>query len=304
MDFGVPAIEQAAAVLVVEGAYPLRFQQFGQQGAAHPAQVPGIDAVESGGGRAGVPQVAQEGGCRSWGHGGPHVGDVPDLVVLHPAKGDAAHRHAGAVRAGGAQQAAARRGGGPLGGGGAHRPIAQRGAELALGGAEVPRGHGQHPFGHPAGAEGRPQPQRFGHGAAGPEQPRVGHAQLPHGVAGGGALGLQVPRQGQADRVLGGPAFLEAEPGGPQQQSPLGGLPVLLAEKVVFAQLVKGGGQRAFALLFAAHCPVGHDDRRRRKKQGVPLPQGCFHPRSLLPVVFLVPAPGFCNFFPPAGVSL
>ena len=183
-------------------------------------------------------------------------------------------------------------------------PVAQRGAELALGGAEVPRGHGQHPFGHPAGAEGRPQPQRFGHGAARPKQPRIGHAQLPHGVAGRGALGLQVPCQGQADRVLGRAALAQAEPGRPQLQSPLGGLPVFLAEQVVPAQLVKGGGQRAFALLFAAHRRVGRDDRRRGKKQGVPLPQGFFHPRSLLPVVFLVEPPAFCNFFLPAGVSL
>lgn len=179
-------------------------------------------------------------------------------------------------------------------------PVAQRGAELPLGGAEVPRGHGQNPAGHPAGAEGGPQPQGLRHGAAGPEQPRVGDAQLPHGVAGGGALGLQVPRQGQADRVLGGMALLEAEPGRPQLQGPLGGLPVVLAEEVVPAQLVKSAGQGAFALFFAPHRRVGRKDRRRGKKQGVPLPQGSLHPQSLLSggSVNFVHAARFLQFFP------
>src|SRR5699024_10858565 len=86
----------------------------------------------------------------------------------------------------------------------------------------------------------------------------------------------------------------------PQLQGPLGGLPVVLAEEVVPAQLVKSAGQGAFALFFAPHRRVGRKDRRRGKKQGVPLPQGSLHPQSLLSggSVNFVHAARFLQFFP------
>ena len=55
-------------------------------------------------------------------------------------------------------------------------------------------------------AEGR-QAQRFRHGGAGTIQPGKGHPQLAHGVITGGALGLQVPREGKLHLLFGNARF-------------------------------------------------------------------------------------------------
>ena len=72
---------------------PLLGQQLPEQLAAHMAQIAGIDGVQIPRLAAGVGKLAQQGGRCSRCHGGPHVVDVPDAVVLHPAEGRGADAH-------------------------------------------------------------------------------------------------------------------------------------------------------------------------------------------------------------------
>jgi len=130
-------------------------------------------------------------------------------------------------------------------------------------------GHGQQVLRRPAAAQRRAQRQRLGHGAARPEQPRKGHAQLPQRVAGGGALRLQVPRQRKVYPLCGQRRFLQAEPCRPQLQLLFGGLPAALSQPVVGGQFVKARRQRAIALFFAAHRRLCGDDRRGMEQQGI-----------------------------------
>ena len=242
-------------------------QQFPQQLAAHLAKVTSVDAVELLGLGVRIPEIVQQGGGRRRGHGRAHVVDVLHLIVLHPAEGGCSNAHALAL---GLQQAAPGCGGRPLGGGGAHGPVAQGRAELPLGRAEVAGRHGQQVPRGPGTAQHCAQAQGFRHGAAGPEHPRKGHPQLPHGIAGRRALGLQVARKGQLDLLLREGGFFQAEPCGPQLQVSLRRFPAGLAEAVVRGKLVELRCQRALALFLAAHRRPGSDHRRRFKQQGIP----------------------------------
>ena len=121
-------------------------QQFPEELAAHMAQVAGADGIELLRLGVGIGEVAQELCRRSRSHGGPHVVDVPDLIVLHPPEG---HGPDADPLPGGAQQTGPGGGGRPLGGRGADGSIAQRGAELAFGGAEMAGCHGQQAVGQP-----------------------------------------------------------------------------------------------------------------------------------------------------------
>ena len=235
----------------------------------------------------GVPQVVQQGRAGGGGHGRAHVVDVPDLIVLHPPEG---HGPDADPLPGGAQQTGPGGGGRPLGGRGADGSIAQRGAELAFSGAEMAGCHGQQAVSQPGRAERSPKPQRFGHGAAGPEQPRIGDAQRPHGVIGGRALGLQVSGQSQTDLFLSGLCFFQAEPRRPQLQLGLGGFPAGLAEPVVGAQCIEARRKGAFPLFFAAHRRMGRDDGRSLEDQGVAAPGR--HEKFLLSGMFFC---GFCG---------
>ena len=183
---------------------PLGGQKFPEELAAHMAEVAGVDGVEILRFAVGVPQVVQQGGGSCRGHGCAHVVDVLDLVILHPAEG---HSPDADARSGGPQQTGSGGGGSPLGCGGADGSIAERGAELTLCRAEMAGRHGQQPVGHPGGTERSPQPQRFGHRAAGPEQPGVRDAQRPQGIVGGRALGLEIPGQHKADLFFGDLCF-------------------------------------------------------------------------------------------------
>ena len=91
-------------------------------------------------------------------------------------------------------------------------------------------------------AEGR-QAQRFRHGGTGTIQPGKGHPQLAHGVITGGALGLQVPREGKLHLLFGNARFAQAMAG--------------------------ALCQRAFALFFAAHGGPGRQHRRVREYYGI-----------------------------------
>ena len=179
-----------------------------------------------------------------------------------------------------AEQAGSCRRGSPLGGGGAHGSVGKRGAELPLGGAEVAGGHGQQAVCHSGAAQAGPNAQRLGHGAAGPEQPHKRQVQLPQGVAGRRALGLQVPGQHQADLLFRGVGLFQAEAGRPQLQNFFRRLPVGLPAVVVREQLVKLRGQRALALFFAAHRRVGRDHGHPLKQKGIAAP--CCHGFFLL----------------------
>ena len=153
--------------------------------------------------------------------------------------------------------------------------IAQRRAELPLRRAEMAGRHGQQAVGKARAAKRGPQPQRLGHGAAGPEQPHKGQVQLPQGVAGRRALGLQVPGQHQADLLFRGVGLFQAEAGRPQLQNFFRRLPVGLPAVVVREQLVKLRGQRALTLFFAAHRRVGRDHGHPLKQKGIAAP--CCH---------------------------
>ena len=258
--------QDAAAIHMVLHQQALGRQQLPQQAAAHLPQVPGVDAVEFLRLGVGVGKIMQQGGRGCRGHGRAHVVDVPDLIILHTAEGGRRYRHS---RPGRLQQAAACRRYGPLGGGGAYSAVAQRGAELPLGGTEMAGRHGQQVLRRPGGAQRSPQTQCFRHGTAGPEHPGKGYTQLPHGITGGRTLGLQVPCQHQPDLFFGQLRLLQAEPGRPQLQVFFRCLPAALAEPVVTAQLIKGCSQRAFPLLFAAHRRLRSDHGRRAEQQCV-----------------------------------
>ena len=180
-------VQQTAAIRVVFQQQTLCCQQLPQHLTAHQPKVAGVDAVEIPQFCMGIGKIMQQGGgcCRC--HGCAHVVDILDVIVLHPAKGCGGNAHPLPCRT---QQAAPGGGGRPLRGRGAHRAIAQRGAELTFCRAEMAGGHGQQILRRPAAAQRRAQRQRLRHGAARPEQPRKGHAQLPQRVAGGGALRL------------------------------------------------------------------------------------------------------------------
>ena len=166
-------------------------------------------------------------------------------------------------------------------------------------------GHGQHPLRHPAGTEGGPQPQGLGHGAAGPEQPRKGDVQLPHGVVGGGALGLQVPCQGQVHRTLIGPRLFQAEPGRPELQGLFGGLPAFSGRRSCPGSAGQNPAARGPSPSFlpptAAWAAMTGG---AGKNQGVAMPQGHGTTPSF-PVIshraenfFSAP---ILQFFPPGG---
>ena len=259
-------VEDAAAVHMVLEQQSLRRQQVAEELAPHMAEVAGVDAVEVLRSAAGILQIVQKGGCGRRGHGRAHVVDVFYLIVLHPPEGDGTELHPLARRP---QQAGARRRGRPLGRGRPHRTVAQRRAELALCRAEMAGRHGQQAVGHPGAAQRRAEAQRLGHRAARAEQAREGDAKLPHGVAGCGALGLQVPRQHEADLFGGRLGLFKAEPRRLQGQLLFGGFPAGLAEEVVGAQRIEAGGEGAFALLFAADGRMRRHDGRRREQKGI-----------------------------------
>ena len=150
-------------------------------------------------------------------------------------------------------------------------------------------GHSQQVLRRPAAAQRRAQRQRLGHGAARPEQPRKGHAQLPQCIAGGGALRLQVPCQRKIHPLGGQRRFLQAEPCRPQLQLLFGGFPAALSQPVVGGQFIKARRQRAIALFFAAHRRLCGDDRRGMEQQGI-APTLCH--KKFLP--FCKKCPGTC----------
>ena len=90
-------------------------------------------------------------------------------------------------------------------------------------------------------AEGR-QAQRFRHGGAGTIQPGKGHPQLAHGVITGGALGLQVPREGKLHLLFGNARFAQAMAGATLLQHAFGLLPAGAALGIkarILHQLIK-----------------------------------------------------------------
>ena len=211
----------------------------------------------------------QQGGSCCRGHGSPHIVDVLYLIILHTAKGGSGNTNAFALRL---QKAASGSGGSPLGRGRAHRAVAQRRTELPLCRAEVAGSHGQQIARSTAFAQSSAQRKALGHGAAGPEQPGKGHAQLPHGIAGCRALGLQIPGKGQLHLFLRKRRLLQAQPRGAQLQVFFRSFPAGLAKAVVCAQLVELCRQRAFALFFAAHRCTRSDHRQCLEQQGIPAP--------------------------------
>ena len=100
-------------------------------------------------------------------------------------------------------------------------------------------------------AEGR-QAQRFRHGGAGTIQPDKGHPQLAHGVITGGALGLQVPREGKLHLLFGNARFAQAMAGAALLQHAFGLLPAGAALGIkarILHQLIKApvpAGLRSF----------------------------------------------------------
>ena len=244
-------------------------QQLPQQLTAGLSKVAGIDAVELLRLGVGILEIVQQGRSRCGSHGGAHVVDVLYLIILHPAKGGGCNAHALTLRL---QKAAPGSGGRPLGRGRAHRTVAQGRAELPFCRAEMAGRQDQQRPGRTALAQGSPQRKALGHGAAGPEQPGKGHAQLPHGVAGCRALGLQIPCKSKLHLFLRERRLLQAEPCGTQLQVCFRSFPAGLAKAVVCAQFIELCGQRAFALFFAAHCRPCSNDRRRLEQQGVPAP--------------------------------
>ena len=120
-------------------------------------------------------------------------------------------------------------------------------------------------------AEGR-QAQRFRHGGAGTIQPGKGHPQLAHGVITGGALGLQIPREGKLHLLFGNARFAQAMAGTALLQHAFGLLPAGAALGIkarILHQLIKALCQRAFALFFAAHGGPGRQHRRVREYYGI-----------------------------------
>ena len=97
-------------------------------------------------------------------------------------------------------------------------------------------------------------------------------AQLPHGIAGCRALGLQIPGKGQLHLFLRKRRLLQAQPRGAQLQVFFRSFPAGLAKAVVCAQLVELCRQRAFALFFAAHRCTRSDHRQCLEQQGIPAP--------------------------------
>ncbi len=139
---------------------------------------------------------------------------------------------------------------------GVHRAVAQRRAELPLCRAEVAGSHGQQIARSTALAQSSAQRKALGHGAAGPEQPGKGHAQLPHGIAGCRALGLQIPGKGQLHLFLRKRRLLQAQPRGAQLQVFFRSFPAGLAKAVVCAQLVELCRQRAALFLQPTAAPA------------------------------------------------
>ena len=124
------------------------------------------------------------------GHGGPHVVGVGDPLVHHPAYCDVGDVRARAFTP---KQDRSRPGDRPLGGGGALAAVFQRGAVLALGGAEVGAGGHRRLLAKAAVQHQGGQGEALAHGGAGPIQAEEGQAVLPGGEGGADALVQQVP---------------------------------------------------------------------------------------------------------------
>ena len=138
-------------------------------------------------------------------------------------------------------------------------------------------GHGGRQGAEPPVQQHGRQREGLGHGGAGPIQAEKGDVGPPDGKSGADALVEQVPGQ---DIIQTGGGLSRLLQGGGQGQTlhgALGLLPAGLAEGVIRADLVKGGGQRPLALFFSHHAGKAGDGRRARQSHGLLAPSFAVH---------------------------